>query len=312
MPRYQVSRSVHIEATPQRIYDVVADFGTWTTWSPWLIAEPDAKVTVSSPSASVGSTYAWSGEITGQGELEHKRLTSGALVEDEIRFLKPFKSTARVDFQMKPEDQGTRLTWNMDGKLPWFLFWMVPMMKTFIGMDYQRGLNMIRDWIETGSIPSKTVVHGSERVGPFRMAGIASQCSVESIGPSMEKAFAQAKTELQRVGLPLDGPPISAYTRFQMGKGIVEYISGFMIPETAQVDPSSPLRVWTFPGGQAFRVEHIGSYRHLGNAWSVANQIVRCRKMKQQRCATFEIYRTTPPETAEAELRTDIYLPLKT
>jgi hypothetical protein len=59
-----------------------------------------------------------------------------------------------------------------------------------------------------------------------------------------------------------------------------------------------------------FRVEHIGAYKHLGNAWSIAKQVVRYKKMKQCRVGTYEIYRTVPP-TPEQELVTDIYLPLK-
>ena len=35
----------------------------------------------------------------------------------------------------------------MRGALPWFLFWMRPAMETFIGMDYERGLKMLKDWL---------------------------------------------------------------------------------------------------------------------------------------------------------------------
>ncbi|MEZ6097042.1 MAG: hypothetical protein R3C03_22940 [Pirellulaceae bacterium] len=93
-------------------------------------------------------------------ELEHKELINGRRVVDELRFLKPFKSICETSFELEPVSNGTRVTWNMDGAMPWFMFWMIPMMKTFIGMDYRRGLLMIKDLIETGSIPSQTEVLG--------------------------------------------------------------------------------------------------------------------------------------------------------
>jgi uncharacterized protein YndB with AHSA1/START domain len=182
MSRFQVERAIEIHAQPDRVFAVVADYHTWTTWSPWLCAEPDAKVTVTGGGSSVGSVYAWTGEATGQGELEHKRLEPGQLIEDEIRFLKPFKSKSRVAFELIPQGEGTRLTWSMDGSLP---------------------------------------------------------------------------------------------------------------------------------ASNALRVEHVGSYEHLGNAWSAAKQIARYRKLKQCKVGTFEIYRNPPPETPESELRTDVYLPLR-
>ncbi len=100
-------------------------------------------------SAAVGSTYHWSGTVTGEGELVHKDLQPGRLIQDDLNFIKPFKSFAKTAFVLKPDRDGTQVTWNMDSSLPWFLFWMIPMMKTFIGMDYQRGLSMLKDLIET-------------------------------------------------------------------------------------------------------------------------------------------------------------------
>ena len=46
MPRFHVQRSIQINASPEEVFNTVADFGTWTKWSPWLCSEPDAKVTV--------------------------------------------------------------------------------------------------------------------------------------------------------------------------------------------------------------------------------------------------------------------------
>ena len=37
-----------------------------------------------------------------------------------------------------------------------FLFWMRRQMELFIGMDYERGLKMLKEWIETGQILSTT------------------------------------------------------------------------------------------------------------------------------------------------------------
>jgi hypothetical protein len=63
--------------------------------------------------------------------------------------------------------------------MPWFLFWMISQMEVFIGMDYERGLKMLKEWIETGSILSTTKICGIESVGPLKMAGLRNRSRVE-------------------------------------------------------------------------------------------------------------------------------------
>lgn len=172
MPKFHVQRSTIINDTPANVFAKVADFGTWTKWSPWLCAEPDAEVHVSEDSSSVGSVYSWKGEVVGEGEIEHRKLEPGKLIDEEIRFVKPFKSKSDVSFDSEAVDGGTKITWHMKGSMPWFLFWMIPQMEVFIGMDYERGLKMLKESIETGTILSTVNVRGIESVGPLRMAGV--------------------------------------------------------------------------------------------------------------------------------------------
>ena len=308
MPKYSVARSIHIDSDPNSVFDKVSDFSTWTTWSPWLCAEPDAKVTVSENSNSVGSSYAWEGEITGSGELEHLRLEPGRFIEDEIRFLKPWKSISKVGFQFEPAQNGTKVTWTMDGSLPWFMFWMLPMMEPFIGMDYDRGLAMMKEWIETGKIRSETQNKGVVKVGPLRMAGVHRTCEFKKIPENMAVDYEKCTALFEKNGLPTDKGMMAVYHRFNIKKQIMEYTCGYMVDGPVDLPE---LNEWEIGTAQALRVDHIGSYDHLGNGWSAANQIVRYKKLKQSKAGTFEIYRNTPADTPPEELVTEIYLPLK-
>lgn len=310
MPKYHVHRSTTISATPQDVFERVADYGSWTSWSPWLCAEPEAEVTITEDPASVGSVYSWKGEVVGQGEIEHLRLEPGRLIEDEIRFVKPFKSRSHVSFEFEPAANGTRITWHMRGALPWFLFWMTPMMETFIGMDYERGLKMLKEWMETGTVLSRTKIRGIEPVGPLKVAGVRRSCSMSEIEPSMTSAFAEATQKLSYAQIPVDGDPISVYHRFDMKQQIFDYTSGFVIPLSWPSVPEE-LSSWSIPQMKAFIVQHTGSYANLGNAWSAAHQHTRYKKLKQSKVGTYEIYRNHPAETPPAELRTDIYMPLR-
>ena len=307
MPKFSAARSITIETDPNSVFDKVADYGTWTTWSPWLCAEPDAEVKISADSNSVGSTYAWDGKIVGSGELEHKVLEPGRLIDDEIRFLKPFKSQSEVKFEFEKVADGTKVTWHMNGKLPWFMFWMKPMMEPFIGMDYERGLKMLKEWIETGNINSKTITKGIQTVGPLRMAGIKKTSHMKEMSKEMPVALEDAKRKLDQHGVEIQGC-ISVYHKFNIKQQIMDYTTGFIVNETVDIPG---LNDWKIDNVRALRVDHVGSYQHLGNAWSAANQISRYEKLKQSKVGTFEIYRNDPTEVPEEEILTEIYLPLK-
>lgn len=246
----------------------------------------------------------------GQGEIEHQRLQNGRLIEDEIRFTKPFRSVSQVSFELQPAVNGTRITWNMRGKLPWFLFWMAPQMKAFIGMDYERGLKMLKEWIETGQIRSQTSILGIRSVGPLKMAGIRKASSLRDMQAAMKMGYQETKQRLSAADLPNEGEAISVYRRFDWKSQRCEFISGCLLPNSTDKLPSG-LSLWSIPTINAFCVRHSGSDEHLRNAWNAARQNVRYRRLKQSRASAFEIHRHDPQKVPKAERQTDVFLPLR-
>jgi hypothetical protein len=311
MAAYQIERFIEVSVPPPRVFAVVADFNTWSTWSPWLIADPEAKVRITGTTGAVGSVYSWSGEVTGAGEMELRQAERDQRLELDLRFLKPFKTRADVSFELQPSATGTRLTWRMSGKMPWFLFWMIPMMKTFVGLDYHRGLLMLKDWIERGKIESKVTSHGVTPIGPLRMFGVRASAHVEQVGPVAKPAMERCQRLFGQHGLPMTGEGIAVYHRMDVKRGMLEFTIGRIVPESASLPGGGELHEWRLPAVRAFRVEHEGAYHHLGNGWSVANQITRYRKMKQSNAGAFEIYRPAPENSAPAGLKVDVFLPLK-
>lgn len=309
MPKVFVEESIQIAATPEQVFEFASDFNTWSEWSPWLCSEPDAKVTVSSDGKSVGSVNAWNGDVVGQGEMEHKKLDPGKRIESDLRFIKPWKSQADVFFNFQPTAGGTKVSWAMDTQLPWFMFWMKGMMENFIGMDYARGLKMMKEKIETGSVLSKCEVKGREQVGPIHMLGVRKTSKMADIGEAMDAAITKTIEKLGASGTPADGTKMAAYHKFDPKARTLEFTAGVMTPEPTEVNG---LESWSAPQTDAFAVRHVGSYCNLGNGWSTANSYVRHKKLKQaKKMATFEIYRNDPSDTAPGELVTDIYLPLR-
>ncbi len=309
MPKINVSESIVINATPEEVFDCVADFGQWTKWSPWLCTEPDATVIVSDDSNSVGSKYTWQGELVGEGSIEHVAMERAEYIREDLRFLKPWKSQASVRFEFKPVGEGTQVTWVMDSSLPFFMFWMKGTMESVIGMDYDRGLRMLKEYIESGEVKSSTRIRGTEDIGPLYVAGERHSCTMDTVGEVMESAIAVSGDVLSKNNVCVEADKIAVYHDFDMKTRTFRFTAGHIVKEP--VDESLGLATWSMPAARAVAVEHVGSYENLGNPWSAGYQYVRYKKLKQSNVGTFEIYRNSPVDTAPADLHTDIYLPLK-
>ncbi len=131
MPRFSVLKSIFIEAPVERVHATVRDFRQWPAWSPWLIAEPDSRIAYPAD----GKGYTWEGKITGSGGMLVTGEDAPRSIDCQLTFLKPWKSVNTVRFTFADRDGGTEVTWTMEGSLPFFMFWMKPMMSGYIGAD---------------------------------------------------------------------------------------------------------------------------------------------------------------------------------
>ena len=309
MPSYHVERSITINANSAKVLPAIEDFREWPRWSPWLCMEPSAKLDYAGTPGTVGHGYDWDGELVGEGHMEIASLSPGKLHMD-LAFVRPFKSKAKVLIEIKSqgEDQ-TEVTWHMDGSMPFFLFFMIGMMKTMIGMDYTRGLKMLKECVETGKVKSKTEIVGVVDSAPIHYFGVEARCEIDDIGASMQTTMPQAFQAATDNQLEMAGPPGALYHEFDPKTNSCHYTTFMQTKTLATVDGFNS---GTIESCKALKVIHTGSYDHLGNAWGAAMSMQRHKKMKQSNSqCPFELYLNDPRETPEEELVTEIFIPVQ-
>lgn len=307
MAKFTVSKSILIKAPQEKIYGAVRDFRQWPTWSPWLIAEPDCGLTYGDD----GNSYEWSGNIVGAGRMEIEEETASSMIRQKLTFIKPWKSVNEVQFTLTPQGDGVEVNWTMNGSLPFFLFWMKGMMVAFIGMDYQRGLNMLKDYVETGSVPSRLSFDGTKSVTGFRYVAVRTQCTMDEIGPAMDKDHGRLKEFFSETGLKPCGPSFSIYHSWNMVKGTTDYTLGFPI-ETRPTQIPPGFTAGELPSVPTYAIRHTGPYRHLGNAWASGMMHERARLFQQdKKIPPFEIYENSPDDVPESDVVTTIHFPTK-
>jgi uncharacterized protein YndB with AHSA1/START domain len=307
MPKFEVEKSRRIEAPAERVWPHVREFENWPAWSPWLNAEPDCKLDYRAD----GRGYTWKGEIVGSGEIEVLGEEPGRSLDLRLTFLEPWKATNRTSFRLDEGDGTTEVTWDMTGSLPFFLFWMKKMMSAWVGTDYERGLAMLKDVVETGGNPSRLEFPGTSSLPGRAYVGVRSTCPMGAMPKQMEADMAKLHEGLTGAGLEATGAPFSIYHKFSPVKGEVSYTIAVPVAEAPSSVPAG-LVAGSQPDLQAYVVRHVGPYRHLGNAWSAGMMHARAKVFRQDKSVEpFEIYENDPTEVPESDLVTLVHFPVK-
>lgn len=309
MANYQVTRSINISASIETIHASLLDYKQWSEWSPWLIIEPDATLEYSDTQGEVGSNYHWQGELIGSGNMVLEKIGTADL-EMKITFLSPFKSTAQVTFDLESEGDETKVTWNMMGSVPFFLRPILKKMKAYIGMDYERGLRLLKDYIETGEISSSVMIDGVVSQPLQHYIGIANDCEIKDMGLVMPADFKKVYTYLKDKGLPVNGRAFVIYNDFEIVKQHARFISAIAV-ET-DLDLEAPFIKGELESGEGVKITHTGPYPHISNGWAAAMGYARAKEIKTKKTPVgIEYYLNDPAVTPESELITEIVLPMK-
>ncbi|MEO1012308.1 MAG: SRPBCC family protein [Bacteroidota bacterium] len=307
MPKTFVSRSITINAPKEKVKNTLSDLHNWRPWSPWLVCEPEAKVDVEED----GRFYKWEGKRTGSGTIKVVQVSEDK-IEYDLNFLKPWKSYAKVNFNFTELGDGqTKTEWTMASSLPFFMFWMKKKMEAWIGMDYDRGLRMLKEYIETGSIRSRMEFVGKHAFEGCKYIGIKRTTSFDKIGEVMQKDFGDLKAFVKSKGLDVNGFFFSQYHKFDMVSGSVIYTAGAPVAQIPDVLDAQFVS-GDLPKAQFHTVRHHGAYDHLGNAWSASMMMMRNKEFKGvKNYHPVEIYRNDPEDTAPADLITDVSFAIK-
>jgi len=145
---FTVQRSIVIDKPTNAVFDLVSDFNTWPSWSPWLSQEPECPVEIEGAPGKPGHKQSWDGKKIGSGHMKLAEVIPGQRLDYELFFVKPWKSQSKATFEFGQEGQATWVSWSMEGTLPIFLFFLKKKMSAMVGRDYERGLAMLRELME--------------------------------------------------------------------------------------------------------------------------------------------------------------------
>ena len=307
--KFEVRRSTVVNADVKKVFSAVSEFRCWKNWSPWLLAEPDCALDY----AVDGTGYSWDGKIVGSGRVDVETVEVGSHMSCKLTFFKPFRSSNQIRFDFASRDNGnsTEVTWTMQGSLPFFLLWMKKPMQAYIGDDFERGLLMLRHFVEQGSKGFELEFPGTQSFTGCHWIGIRRYCQKSEMGFRLSQDFATLFSWLEQQDIEPKGDPMAIYHKWDLRTQRFHYTA--LIPVREQ-----PLEVGNgfvsgeIPPLKTYRVKLLGSFHFLPNAWACGIMHGRSKVYKiAKKHPAFECFHTMPDRVDDAKLEATLHFPCK-
>ena len=146
-----VARSIEIDAAPDAIFPYVNSLKATQEWSPWLERDPNVQLTYNDVEAGDGAAMEWSSDVqsVGSGRQEIIESNENESVVTALDF--GDMGLAQAKFLLAEASGATTVTWTLDtdmGAGP-IGRWMGLMMDSWVGADYEQGLQNLKSLVES-------------------------------------------------------------------------------------------------------------------------------------------------------------------
>lgn len=146
-----VARSIDIDASAEEIFPYINSLKAAAEWSPWLGRDPEIQLSYTGPDAGVGAALAWTSEHPQVGN--GSQLISASVENERVVTDLDFgdMGTASAEFVLRESGEAaTNVTWGFTADMGSGPVgrWMGLMMDSWVGADYEAGLNNLKSLVE--------------------------------------------------------------------------------------------------------------------------------------------------------------------
>ncbi len=141
--KYDVERSITIDAPPEVVFAYLNDLEKWEAWEPFSKSDTTIVTTLGEPSAGLGATQSWTGD-SGNGSLTFTMADPDKGIAYDLNFEGYDPAFSQMTFEVV--DGKTVLTWSMQGEIntPVIGGYFVMMMDSMVAPMYDDGLANIK------------------------------------------------------------------------------------------------------------------------------------------------------------------------
>jgi effector-binding domain-containing protein len=308
-PEYRVERSETIEASPDKIYNVVSDFKTWGEWSAWHKMDPDMEITYGESSSGQGATYSWNGEVAGAGTQTITEATPAESMKTHIAFEGMGEADGAWKFE-RIEPGVTEVTWAFTGESAFFFRIFNLGIDEAVGNDFEQGLSNLKAYVESLPDPSDNVEIEMVQLESMPYYGVKTELAISNMSSDF---FGQSYGEImgylgEEAGANMLMAPMAFFWDWD------EENDRTIVEPAIAVNSEKPgteriVKKMSY-GGPALKAIHMGGYNTEAEHVALGNYMKENKLEWAEGAAAIEVYVTDPgTEPDTSKWITEVYYP---
>lgn len=316
-----VERSTIIAAPVESVYPHISSLKESWKWSPWKDADKDQKTTFSGTDGAVGSIQEWVGDTVGTGSQELTELEPNKHVGSSLKFIEPFESQAKVDLDLTPDGEGSKLTWKMTSQNNFIgrVMNVFMDMDKMVGPEFEKGLMNLKTMTEaeqkakTAELAAKTfrgyVIETIDRP-EMSYVGKRSVTKFDDMARFLGTTFGAVGAALGKAQVPMAGSPSALYFSYDEDGKKSDMMPAF--PVKAGSGLALPgYTVYSTPASKALHIPYLGAYDKSADAHFAMDEMIKAKGLTQHG-PVIEEYITDPmAEPDTTKWLTNIYYLVK-
>ena len=311
--KYDTYRTIVIKAPAEVVFNYVNDFKEWPKWDPWSEAFGDMKIEYSGNDKGVGAKYNWSGEESGEGNMEIVGSNSYTSIDQIINFVTPFESSSDIYWKFEEVEGGTKVTWGMKGEMEFFMRAIASTMDASMEKDLLRGLSKLDSISVLAAHKSSFTIHGIITSEEIFYVGIeAKDVEQKDMSEIMGTNFPQLVKWMSGNGIQMSGAPFTLYKEWDENTGKASFISCIPIKSRLRKIKDKSVIQGIVKSQKCAKTIYKGDYSGSENAWMSTFAFIEEKGLKHENGNPFEIYITDPStEPDPGNWITEIYIPVE-
>jgi effector-binding domain-containing protein len=308
--KVHLERSIVMKASSENIFKEINSLKNFNSWSPFYELDTAAKYTYEGPEEGVGSKFTWESpkRDVGSGSMTIIESKPNESVVTSIQFKDQGEGSSTIS--LNPADGGTKMTWafNMDAGLnPFERLMGGLMMDKMLGPMYEKGLNKLKNKIESYPSSSKEIKVEETTVQAMNYLAVRDTASKETISQKLGMDYKMIGDAMQKQKLNMAGPPFAIY--YTDSKTSWELDAAIYTDKPGKAD--GKVKPGMIKPGNAVVAHYYGDYSNMSPAYdAIKKYIADHHKIKAG--APWEVYMTDPGmEKDTSKWQTDIYFPVE-
>src|SRR5215831_9193639 len=146
---YTIERAIAINKPKNDVFGYIRLLKNQEHYNKWVMTDPAMKKEYKGTDGTVGFIYSWesNNNNVGKGEQEIRKIVDGELIEQEIRFMKPFEGKSKIYMSTESiTGSQTKVNWVFSGTRNYFMkvMHLVLNLKKMLGKDLEKSLHNLK------------------------------------------------------------------------------------------------------------------------------------------------------------------------